>query len=52
MDDFSEREQKAIEDLKEKSEAVARLEAKVVELKRNEAFAKKKGVEEMTFKRP
>ena len=39
LDEFSEKEQKAIEELKEKLEAVTRLETEVFELKRNEALA-------------
>ena len=46
LDEFSEKEQKAIEELKEKSEAVMRLEAKVVGMKKNEALAQKRIIEE------
>ena len=44
--DFNEWEQKVVEDLKEKYEAMTRLEAKVAELKRNEALANKKAFED------
>ncbi|GFS41990.1 hypothetical protein Acr_00g0077500 [Actinidia rufa] len=44
--EFGEREQKATEEFKEKTEAVARLEAEVVELKKNEALSKRKATEE------
>ncbi|PSS36116.1 Glucosamine-1-phosphate N-acetyltransferase like [Actinidia chinensis var. chinensis] len=40
------REQKATEELKEKIEAVARLEAEVAELKKNESLAKGKAIKE------
>ena len=46
LTDFNEQEQKAIEDLKEKSKSMMRLEAKLAELKRNKALAKKKTVED------
>ena len=44
--EFSEQEQKAIEDLKEKSKAMARLEVEMAELKKNEALSKNKAVED------
>ncbi|GFZ19791.1 hypothetical protein Acr_28g0004960 [Actinidia rufa] len=46
LGEFSEQEQKATKELKEKIEAVARLEAEVAELKKNEALAKGKAIEE------
>ena len=44
--DFSEWDQKALKELKEKSKTVERLEAEVAELKKREALAKKKAIEE------
>ena len=44
--DFSERDRKAAEELKEKFETMVRLETKVAELKNKEALAKKKAIEE------
>ena len=38
LGDFSERDKKVAEELKEKFEAVTRLEAEVAELKKNEAL--------------
>ena len=46
LNEFGEREQKAIEELKEETEAMARLEAEVVELKKQQTLAKKLVVEE------
>ena len=46
LDDVSERQQKTVDDFKKKSEVVVRLETEVAELKRNEALAKKKAVED------
>ncbi|GFS38856.1 hypothetical protein Acr_00g0059850 [Actinidia rufa] len=43
---FSEREKKAVDELKARSNAVARLEEEVPELEKNEVLAKKKAVEE------
>ena len=43
---FSEREQKVVEDLKENYNVVARLETKVAELKKREALAKKKAIKD------
>ena len=44
--DFSERDRKVVEELKEKSKTVVRLEAEVAELKKRETLAKKKAIEE------
>ena len=43
--EFSEQEQMAVEDLKEKSKVVMRLEVEVAELKKNETLSKKKAIE-------
>ncbi|GFY95620.1 hypothetical protein Acr_10g0010050 [Actinidia rufa] len=43
---FSEREKKAVEELKAKIDAVARLEEEMAELKKNEALSKNKATEE------
>ncbi|GFS33127.1 hypothetical protein Acr_00g0026490 [Actinidia rufa] len=46
LTEFGEQEQKATKKLKEKIEAVARLEAEVAELKKNEALTKGKAIKE------
>ncbi|GFZ01053.1 hypothetical protein Acr_14g0006880 [Actinidia rufa] len=46
MAEFAVQEKKASDELKAKSDALARLEEEVAELKKNEALAKKKAVEE------
>ena len=46
LDKFNNRDQTDAEELKDKSEIVARLEAKVAELKKKEVLAKKKAIKE------